>query len=46
MAENPLWDLERRIDRSPHLALVNRRQIARLRRCDPIEIRAGKLTEW
>jgi len=46
MTEDPLWDLERRIDRSPHLPLVNRRQIARLRRCDPIEIRAGKLTEW
>ena len=46
MAEDPLWDLERRIDRSPHVPLVNRRQIARLRRCDAIEIQAGTLTEW
>ena len=44
--ETPLWALERRIDRSPHLRLLNRRQIAGLRRADPIEIRAGKLTEW
>jgi hypothetical protein len=42
----PLWDLERRIDRSPHRRLVNRRQIAGLRRADPIEIQAGKLREW
>jgi hypothetical protein len=44
--ERPLWDLERTIDRSPHHKLLNRRQIARLRPCDPIEIRAGKLTQW
>jgi hypothetical protein len=44
--EQPLWDLERRIDRSPHHKLVDRKQIARLRRCDPIEVRAGKLIEW
>lgn len=45
-AERDLWDLERAIDRSPHLPLVNRRQIAGLRRADAIEIRAGKLVEW
>ncbi|HWL40779.1 MAG TPA: hypothetical protein VNO75_11135, partial [Gemmatimonadaceae bacterium] len=44
--EEPLWDLERRIDRSRHLQLLNRRQIAGLRRADSIEIRAGKLIEW
>ena len=45
-AEHDLWDLERAIDRSPHLPLLNRRQIAGLRRADAIEIRAGKLVEW
>jgi hypothetical protein len=44
--DEPLWDLERRIDRSPHAKLLNRRQIAGLRRADAIEIRAGRLTEW
>jgi hypothetical protein len=44
--EAPLWDLERAIDRSRHHRLLSRRQIAALRRCDPIEIRAGELTEW
>jgi hypothetical protein len=44
--DEPLWDLERRIDRSPHVRLLNRRQIAGLRRADAIEIRAGRLTEW
>lgn len=41
-----LWDIERAIDRSPHERLVNRSQIAALRRADAIEIRAGKLVEW
>jgi hypothetical protein len=45
-SEEPLWDLERQIDRSTHHQLLNRRQIAGLRRADPIEIRAGKITEW
>ena len=45
-AEHDLWDLERAIDRSPHRPLLNRRQIAGLRRADAIEIRAGKLVQW
>jgi hypothetical protein len=44
--DEPLWDLDRRIDRSPHYKLVNRGQIAALRRADAIEVRAGKLIEW
>ena len=46
VTEEPLWDLERRIDRSRHFKLLNRRQIAGLRRADDIEIRAGELVEW
>lgn len=45
-AEEPLWDLERQIDESRHYSLLNRNQIAGLRRADGIEIRAGKLVEW
>ena len=44
--EEHLWDLERRIDRARHFKLLNRRQIAGLRRADKIEIQAGKLVEW
>lgn len=44
-SEENLWDLERAIDRSPHHDLLSRRQIAGLRRADPIEIKAGKLRE-
>jgi hypothetical protein len=44
--EADLWDLERAIDRSPHQRLLNRSQIAGLRRADEIEIRAGKIVEW
>ena len=46
VTEEPLWDLERRIDRARHVKLLNRRQIAGLRRADKIEIQAGKLVEW
>ena len=44
--DEPLWDLEWAIDQSRHYRLVNRRQVAGLRRADPIEIRAGTLVEW
>jgi hypothetical protein len=41
-----LWDLQNAIDDSPHCPIVNRSQIARLRRADSIEREAGRLTEW
>jgi hypothetical protein len=46
VTEEPLWDLDRRIDQSRHHKLLHRRQIAGLRRADTIEIKAGKLIEW
>ena len=46
ITDEPLWDLESRIDRSRHFNLLDRAQIAGLRRADDIEIRAGKLIEW
>jgi hypothetical protein len=45
-APDDLWHLQNAIDDSPHYPLVNRRQIAGLRRADQIERRAGKLLEW
>lgn len=45
-SEDPLWDLERAVDDSPHIKLVSRSQIASLRRADNIELRAGEITEW
>ncbi|MEO8575167.1 MAG: hypothetical protein ABI556_00640 [Gemmatimonadales bacterium] len=44
--DEPLWDLETKIDKSRHYKLLDRKQIAGLRRADDIEIKAGKLTEW
>ena len=44
--EEPLWDLETKIDKSRHFKILNKKQIAGLRRADDIEIRAGKLIEW
>ena len=45
-SDTDLWALEKAIDRSPHRPLLNRRQIAGLRRADAIEIEAGELREW
>lgn len=44
-ANDDLWALSRAIDRSPHRELITKKQVARLRRADAIEIRAGKLCE-
>ena len=41
-----LWDLQNAIDDSPHRPMLNRSQIAGLRRADRIERDAGRLTEW
>lgn len=46
LTDEPLWDLDLRIEQAPHFKLLDRRRIARLRRADAIEIRAGKLIEW
>ena len=45
-SEEPLFDLETRIDSCRHFNFMSRRQIARLRVADDIEIAAGKLVEW
>lgn len=44
-AEN-LWMIETALDRQPHQVIANKKTIAALRRADPIEIRAGRLTQW
>ncbi|MEO7085841.1 MAG: hypothetical protein ABI442_23000 [Gemmatimonadaceae bacterium] len=44
--DDDLWDLEKAIDRSPHHRILNRSQVAGLRKADPLEIKAGKLTQW
>jgi len=44
--EDELWDIQDALDRSRHVKLLGRAQIAGLRRADDIEIRAGKLVEW
>jgi hypothetical protein len=45
-SEEELWDLAAALDFSPHRAILNREQIAVLRKVDDIELSAGELTEW
>jgi len=45
-SENDLWDLGAALDSSKHHKLLNKKQIAGLRRADDLEIKAGKITEW
>ena len=44
--EKSLWYLVEALDRSPHRPIVSKSQIAKMRRADPIEIKAGKITVW
>ena len=41
-----LWDLELKLDNSRHYSILNKKQIASLRKADQVEIKAGKITEW
>ena len=45
-AEEDLWEIADRLDKSPHYQILDKKIIFSLRRADPIEIKAGKLTEW
>ncbi len=45
-AEEDLWEIADHLDESPHRQILDKKMIASLRRADPIEIKAGKLTEW
>lgn len=44
--EENLWYIVEHIFKIPHTNILSRKQIAVLRKADPIEIDAGKLTEW
>lgn len=45
-SEDDLWDLSDAIDTAPHTPILTRAQVARLRRADDVEIRAGRLVDW
>lgn len=44
--EEDLWDIPHYIDAVRHYPIVNRSQIAGLRKADPIEREIGKITQW
>jgi hypothetical protein len=46
IAEKNLWHIPEALDRSRHVAILSPRQLRTLRRADPIEITAGKITQW
>jgi len=45
-SEKDVWKVPDHLVKVRHHSILNRSQIARLRRADPIEIKAGKLLEW
>lgn len=45
-SKEPLWDIDRALDRSPHIDILTQKQIKNLRRADKIEIQAGEITEF
>ncbi len=41
-----VWYIPNYLEKVPHKQIISRSQIARLRRADDIELRAGKVVEW
>ncbi len=41
-----LWEINNALDDSYHYEILNKRQLKNLRKAEPIEIEAGKITEW
>src|SRR3989344_889458 len=45
-SDTDLWYIDEYLNRVPHTSILNKKQVAYLRRADKIEIRAGKLTTF
>ncbi len=45
-SEKPLWHIADALDDSRHHLVLTRKEIANLRRADPVEIKAGKIIQW
>ncbi len=45
-SEEDLWHIHDYLDKARHYSILNRKQIAGLRKADKIEIEAGKIVEW
>jgi len=41
-----LWYIDSHLDKVKHFSILDRKQIASLRKADKIEIKAGKIVEW
>jgi hypothetical protein len=45
-SEKDVWEVDRALDALPHYAIVPKENRRYIRRADPIERKAGSLTEW
>ena len=45
-SDKELWYIDKYLSKVPHIPILNKKQTAALRRADPVEIKAGKLTTW
>ena len=45
-SDKELWYIDRYLSRAKHLPILSKKQKARLRRADTVEIIAGKFTHW
>lgn len=44
--EKDLWYIDDYLDKVKHFKILTRKQIAKLRKADKLEIKIGKITEW
>ncbi|MEK7138025.1 MAG: hypothetical protein AAB787_00810 [Patescibacteria group bacterium] len=45
-SEKDLWYIDRALDKISHHSILTKEMIKSLRKADPVEIRAGKITGW
>lgn len=45
-SEEDIWYIADHLTEIPHTPILNRSQLRRLRKADPVEARMGELTEW
>lgn len=46
ISEDDLWHVSKDLDNSPHVSLLDKSEIFRLRKAEPVEVEAGQITQW
>lgn len=45
-SDKDVWYIDRYLNQVPHYSILNKTAVKKLRRADPVEIKAGKIMQW